>query len=50
MLTELAADGKDVDPEAMLSPEQLLMLVGEASLVIDQLEQREEELIRFKMG
>ena len=50
MLAESAANGEDVDPETLISPEQMLLMVGEASMVIDQLEQREEELVRFKMG
>ena len=50
MLAESQANGEDVDPEALLSQEELLLMVGEASLVIDQLEQHEEELVRFKMG
>ena len=50
MLAESQANGENVDPEAMLSQEELLMMVGEASMVIDQLEQQEEELVRFKMG
>ena len=39
MLAESQANGENVDPEAMLSQEELLMMVGEASMVIDQLEQ-----------
>ena len=34
----------------MLTQEELLMMVGEASFMIDTLEQHEEELGRFKMG
>ena len=35
MLAESQANGQDVDPEALLTPEQLLLMVGEASMVID---------------
>ena len=34
-MAEAQAHGHNIDPEAMLSPEQLLLMVGEASLVID---------------
>ena len=49
-LAESQANGEEVDPESMLSQEELLMMVGEASFMIDTLEQHEEELVRFKMG
>ena len=49
-LAENQANGEEVDPESMLTQEELLMMVGEASFMIDTLEQHEEELVRFKMG
>ena len=40
VLAGMEASGADVDPEALLSPEQLMLLVGEAGMMIDQLDQQ----------
>ena len=41
VLAGMEASGADVDPEALLSPEQLMLLVGEAGMMIDQLDQQQ---------
>ena len=38
MLAHAEAAGADVDPESMMSPEELMLMMGEAALVIDSLE------------
>ena len=37
ILAEAEALGEDVDPESRMSPQDLMLMMGEASLVIDSL-------------
>ena len=50
MLAEQEALGADIDPESRMSPEELMGMVCEASVVLDSLKMQEREIKYFQMG
>ena len=50
MLAHAEAMGEEVDPESRMSQQELMIMMGEASLVIDSLKMQEREIQYFQMG
>ena len=45
VLANAEAHGEDVDPESLMTPEELMMMVGEASMIMEQLDEQQRAIV-----
>ena len=50
MLAEAEASGLQIDPEMQMSDQQIMLMVAEASMILEELEEQERQIVSLKVS